>query len=84
MEKNIFDQRYAIKFCVKLRKGATDTYEKIQRASGKDSPLRAQAFRCYKDLANGRETIGMKSGCLCLRTSTYVDRVRALFLKIGV
>jgi hypothetical protein len=31
-------------FCVKLGKGDTDTYEKIQKAFGNDSLTRAQVF----------------------------------------
>jgi hypothetical protein len=37
MDNNNLEQRYAIKFCVKLGKGATDTYEKIQKVLGNDS-----------------------------------------------
>jgi hypothetical protein len=33
-ENNNLKQRYAIKFCVKLREGATDTYEKFPKAFG--------------------------------------------------
>jgi hypothetical protein len=51
------EQRYAIKFCLKLWEGATDTYEKIQKAFGNDSPSRAQVFRCHKYFVNGRETV---------------------------
>jgi hypothetical protein len=35
-EKNNIEQRYAIKFRVKLGEGAADTYEKIQKAFGND------------------------------------------------
>jgi hypothetical protein len=33
MENNNLEQRYAIKFCVKMGEGATDTYEKIMCSS---------------------------------------------------
>jgi hypothetical protein len=33
MEKNL-KRCYAMKFCVKLEEGATDTYEKIHKAFG--------------------------------------------------
>jgi hypothetical protein len=31
MEKNELEQHYAIKFCVKLEEGATDTYGKFRK-----------------------------------------------------
>jgi hypothetical protein len=37
MEKEHREQRYAIKFCVKLGERATYTCEKIQKAFGNDS-----------------------------------------------
>jgi hypothetical protein len=44
MEEKNLKQCYAIKFCVKLGDGATDTYEKIHKAFGNDSVLLAQIF----------------------------------------
>jgi hypothetical protein len=57
MEENNLQERYAIKFCVELGEGATDTYEKIQKASGYGSVSCAQEFRWHKDLVNGQETV---------------------------
>jgi hypothetical protein len=51
--ENKFEQRYAVKFCVEFMEGATDTYEKIQKAFGNDSLSRAEELRWYKDLVNG-------------------------------
>jgi hypothetical protein len=36
LEKNNIEQRYAIKFRVRLGEGTTDAYEKIQKAFGND------------------------------------------------
>jgi hypothetical protein len=44
MEKNDVKQRYAVKFCVMLGESATDIYEKIQKAFGKDPLSRVQMF----------------------------------------
>jgi transposase len=80
MENNNLEQRYAIKYCVKLGEGATDTYEKIQKAFGNDSVSHALVFRWHKDFVNGRETVEDKprSGRpASMRTSTDVGRVRA-------
>ena len=37
MDRQKFEQRCAIKFCVKLGKSTTVTYEKLQRAYGEHS-----------------------------------------------
>jgi hypothetical protein len=37
METNNLEQSYAIKFCVQLQEGVTDTCAKIQKAFGNDS-----------------------------------------------
>jgi hypothetical protein len=50
MKNNNLEQRHAIKFCVKLGEGATETYEKIQKTFGNDSLSRAQAFGGTKTL----------------------------------
>jgi len=48
MDRQKFEQRCAIKFCVKLGKSATVTYEKLQRAYGEHSLSRAQVFIWHK------------------------------------
>ena len=45
MDRQKFEQRCAIKFCVKLGESATLTCEKLQRAYGEHSLSRAQVFR---------------------------------------
>jgi hypothetical protein len=52
LENNNLGQRYAIKFCVRLGEGATDTYGNIQKAFGNDFLSRAQVFRWHKDFVN--------------------------------
>ena len=44
MDQQTFEQRYAIKFCVKIGKSTTVTYEKLQRPYGEHSLSRAQVF----------------------------------------
>jgi hypothetical protein len=56
-EKKHPEQRYAIKFCVSLGEGATNTYGKIKKTFGNDSVSRAQVVRWHKDFVNGRETV---------------------------
>jgi len=52
-----FEQGCAIKFCVKLGKSATVTYEKLQRAYGEHSLSRAQVFRWHKSFLESREQV---------------------------
>jgi len=81
MDRQNFEQCYAIKFCVKLGKSATVTYEKLQRAYGEHSLSRAQVFRRYKSFSEGREQVedeprvGRPSTS---KTDDNVERVRSL------
>jgi hypothetical protein len=82
MEKNNPEQLYGIRFCVKVREVATDTYDKIQRAFGNDSLSRAQVFRWHEDFVNRRESLEdtLQSGRLTSeRWNTNIDFTRALF-----
>jgi hypothetical protein len=45
MENNNLEQCHAVRFCVELGEGATDTYDKIQKAFGNDSPSRVQVVQ---------------------------------------
>ena len=57
MDRQKFEQRRAIKFCVKLGETATLTYENLQRAYGEHSLSRAQVFRWHKSFLEGREQV---------------------------
>uniref|UniRef100_A0A1B6MF73 Mos1 transposase HTH domain-containing protein n=1 Tax=Graphocephala atropunctata TaxID=36148 RepID=A0A1B6MF73_9HEMI len=57
MSENNCEQRYAIKFCVKLGETPTVTFEKLKKAYGDDTLSRAQVFRWYKAFSNGRESV---------------------------
>jgi hypothetical protein len=57
MDRQKFEQRCAIKFCVKLGESATETYEKLQRAYGEHSLPTAQVFRWHKSFLEDREQV---------------------------
>jgi len=59
MDQQKFEQRCAIKFCVKLGESATMTYEKLQRVYGEHPLSRAQVFRWNKSFLEGREQVKM-------------------------
>lgn len=81
MDRQKFEQRCAIKFCVKLGESATVAYEKLQRAYGEHSLSRAQVFRWHKSFLEGREQVedepraGRPSTS---KTDDNVERVRSL------
>ena len=57
IDRQKYEQRCSIKFCVKLGESATMTYEKLQRAFGEHSLSRAQVFRWHKFILEGREQV---------------------------
>jgi len=57
MDRQKFQQRCAIKFCVKLGKSTAVTYEMLQRAYGEHSLSRVQVFRLHKSLLEGQEQV---------------------------
>jgi len=81
MDRQKFEQRCAIKFCVKLGESATVTYEKLQMAYGEHSLSRAQVFRWHKSFLEGREQVEDEPRAVRPSTSkTYdnVERMRSL------
>ena len=76
MERQKFEQRCAIEFCVKLV-----TYEKLQRAYGEHSLSRAQVFRWHKSFLEGRKQVEDEPRARSLstpKTDDNVERVRSL------
>jgi len=55
MQENI-EQRYAIKFCVKLNKSATETFASLTEAYG-DAISRTMVFKWHKAFKEGREML---------------------------
>jgi hypothetical protein len=56
MQENI-EQRYAIKFCVKLNKSATETFVSLTEASGDETLSRTTVFKWHKAFKEGRENV---------------------------
>jgi len=56
MQRSV-DQRYAITFCIKLKKSATETLAMIPKAYGKDALSKAQVFRWHKAFREGTEEV---------------------------
>jgi transposase len=56
MQENI-EQRYAIKFCVKLNKSATETFVSLTEAYGDATLSRTTVFKWHKAFKEGRENV---------------------------
>lgn len=48
MERKL-EQRYAVKFCVKLRKSPTETFDMIRTAYGNDAMCRSRLFKLHEN-----------------------------------
>jgi len=56
MQKNI-EQHYAIKFCVKLNKSSTETFDSLTEAYGDATLSRTMVFKWHKAFKEGRENV---------------------------
>ena len=57
------EERYAIKFCFKLGKNATETYGMLQTAFGEPCMNRAWVFEWHKRFKEGRESVRDDERC---------------------
>ena len=55
--EDILEEQYAIKFCFKLGKNATETYGMIQTAFGASCMNWASVFEWHKRFKEGRESV---------------------------
>ena len=63
MQSDTLEKQYAIKFCFKLGKNATKTYEMLQRAFRPSCMNRALVFEWYKRFNEGRESVRDDERC---------------------
>jgi len=83
MQENI-EQRYAIKFCVKLNKSATETFTSLTEAYEDATLSRTMVFKWHKTLKEGRENVedDPRSGRPISSTNNQnVEVVRAVIAK---
>ena len=55
-----------VKFCVKLGKSATETYDLLKKVYGDECLSRTQVFEWFKRLKEGREEIGDDQRVQCI------------------
>jgi hypothetical protein len=83
MQENI-EQLYAIKFCVKLNKSATETFASLTEAYVDATLLRTMVFKRHKAFKEGRENVedDPRSGRPISSTNDEnVEVVRAVMVK---
>jgi len=83
MQENI-EQRYAIKFCVKLNKSATETFASLTKAYGDANLSRTMVFKWHKAFREGQENVDDDPHSRRPITSTNdqnMEVVRAVMVK---
>ena len=63
MQSGREEERYAIKFCFKLGKNATETYGMLQTAFGPSFTNQASVFEWHKRIKEGRESVRDDERC---------------------
>ena len=61
--EDTLEERYAIKFCFKLRKDATETYGVLQTAFGASCMNRESVLEWHKRFKEGRESMRVDERC---------------------
>ena len=61
--EDTLEERYAIQFCFKLGKNATETYVMLQAAFRPFCMNRASVFEWYKRFKEGKESMGDDDRC---------------------
>ena len=61
--EDTLEERYAIKFCFKLGKNATETYTMLQTAFRSSCMNRASVFEWHKRLKEGRKSVRDDERC---------------------
>ena len=69
--QDTLEERYAIKFCFKLRKNATETYGMLQTAFGASCMNRASVFEWHKRFKKAGSLWGMMRGVGGVRKSIH-------------
>ena len=76
--EDTLEERYAIKFCFKLGKTATETYGMLQTAYGPSCMNRSSVFQWHKRFKEGRESVRDDERCgrsREVRTSEMIGQI---------
>ena len=83
MLSNTLEERYAIKFCFKLGKNASETYGMLQNTFGPSCMDRASVFEWHKRFKEGRESVRDDERCGGLRKSIHQELIGQRF-RLGL
>ena len=88
MQSDTLEEQYAIKFCFKLGKNATEMYGMLQTAFGASCMNQASVFEWHKRFKEGRESVRDDESCgrsKEVNTPELIgQRVRVRFTSKGV
>ena len=79
--EDTLEERYAIKFCFKLRKNAAETYGMLQTAFGASCMNQASVFEWHKRFKEGRESVRDDERC---RRSKEVNTLELIGQRVRV
>ena len=79
--EDTLEERYAIKFCFKLGKNATETYGMLQTAFRPSCMNRASVFEWHKRFKESRESVRDDERC---RRSKEVNRPELIGQRVRV
>ena len=76
IQSDTLEERYAIKFCFRLGKNATETYGMLQTAFGASCMNRASVFEWHKRFKEARESVRDDERCRRSKEELIGQRVR--------
>ena len=79
------EQRICIKFCFKIGKTATETYQLLQQAYGEDAMGRTHVFDWFRRFKEGRTTVesDLRSGRPSIsRNEKMIAKVRTIVPRV--
>jgi len=82
--KELEEQRVCVKFCCKLGKNFTETFQLLNQAYGEDCMSQMQCYEGFKHFEKGRMPVGEDPRPGRPSTSTdndHVERVRAVICR---
>ena len=85
--EDTLEERYAIKFCFKLGKTATETYGMLQTAYGPSCMNRSSVFQWHKRFKEGRESVRDNERCgrsREVRTSEMIGQINIHWVPTGI
>ena len=82
--EDTLEERYAIKFCFKLGKKATETYRMLQTAFQPSCMNQASVFEWHKRFKEGRESVRNGERCERSKEVNTPELIRLKGLGLGL